>query len=172
MARKGKRGRRSFPLRKVRVTSSTALGALAALDVVSGAITSAPTERIRVVSAHLSFSLADLTATDDGCEIGLAHGDYTAAEIEECLESQASIDAGDKIANEQANRLVRSIGTFSDTDTAGGSGDLNDGVPIKTKLNWVLQTGETLNIWARNGSGTVYTTGGKILCNGVLWVKD
>ncbi len=168
-----RRRRRSFNLRKVRVSSSSALGALAALDVTVGNITSAPTERIRVVTAALSYTLVDLTATDDGCEVGLAHGDYTAAEIEECLEAQAAIDQGDKLAGEQANRLVRSIGVFADPPGATGGGSrLNDGRIIKTKLNWVLTTGKTLQVWMRNGSGTIYTTGAKLVCSGYLWVKD
>ncbi len=163
---------KNYRLRKVRVANSFAIGALGALDVVADGITSAPTERIRVISANLTWSLADMTPTDDAVEVGFAHGDYTAAEIEECLEAQSAIDAGDKIGQEKTNRLVRTVGVFPDVVAAGGGQTLNDGRPIKTRLNWALQTGKTLNVFVRNGSGTVYTTGGKLITSGEIWVKD
>jgi len=157
----------------VRVASAGSVGALASLDVMAAPIMSAPTERIRVVTADLSFILADLTATDDGAEVGLAHGDYTVAEIEECLEAQGAVDQGDKIANERSNRLVRSIGVFTDPPGATGGGSrLNGGLQIKTRLNWVLTTGDVINVWIRNGSLTIYSTGASILCQGNLWIKD
>ncbi len=165
-----KRRPRKFNLRKVRVAANSAIGALASFDVVSNVITAAVTNEIRVMSVDASWTLVDRTAADDGQSIGLAHSDYTAAEIEECLEASASIDLGDKIAQEQANRLVREIGTFSGGEPTGAV--LNDGMPIKTKLNWLLNEGDSLQVWIRNSSANVYTTGCLVAINGNLWVKD
>ncbi len=174
MARRSTSRRRSFNLRKVRVASSLAVGALATLDVISADLTAAVTDPLRVVSVDCSYNIADLAAfIDDGQEFGLAHSDYTDAEIEECIEAFNSIDLGNKIAQEQANRLVRTVGFFQ----AGGvstdsSLSFNNGRPMKTKLNWRLSIGDSIRIWIRNGSDTVYTTGSNLLVVGNAWVKD
>ncbi len=173
MARRKRSRRRSFNLRRVRVTDELAVGALASLDVVSAAMTAAVTDPLRVISANLTWSLADLGALDDDAqEFGIAHSDYQANEIEEALEAVASIDLGNKLAQEQANRLVRSVGQFVDTAGTGGGLGFNDGRPMKTKLNWLLSTGDSLSMWIRNGSGAVYTTGATVVVLGDLWVKD
>ncbi len=174
MARKPRK-RRTFNLRKVRIASSTSIGALATLDVTSGTITNAPTDKIRFISVDLAYSWSDKTPADDGLEFGLAHGDYSAAEIEECLEAQSAIDVGDKTEQERADRLVRTVGIISgggDGVAAAGGSVFNDGKPMKTKLNWLMGAGDQLQVWVRNGSATVYTTGGSILTQGNLWVKD
>ncbi len=175
MAKNYRRGRRRRPfnLRKVRVVQGIAVGALATLDVLSGAITASSAATLRLVSVNLNYKIVDLgSASDDGQEFGLAHSDYSAAEIEECLEASASIDAGNHIEREKANRLVRSIGTFVGDPLAGGDKQFNDGKPMKTKLNWLLTPGDTLHMWIRNGSATVYTTGAAIIAQGDLWVRD
>ncbi len=175
MARRktSRRRRRSFNLRKVRVAETIGITALAAGDVITGFLTNASTDPFRLVSVDLNYSVVNLgAAIDDGQEFGLAHSDYTAAEVEECLESQASIDLGDKVAQEQANRLVRSIGRATGSGVTGGGRAFNDGKPMKTKLNWLLSTGDQLNVWIRNGSGIVYTTGAAMSVQGHVWVKD
>ncbi len=125
------------------------------------------------MSIDLSWSIADLGATqDDGQEFGVAHSDYSAAEIEECLEAAGAIDQGDKIAMERANRLVRSIGQFQGAPGTGAGKSFNNGLPKKTKLNWYIGIGDTISAWIRNGSGAVYTTGASLVPQGNLWVKD
>ncbi len=174
MVRKGHgRSRRRFNLRKVRVAASLAIGALATKDVVAGPGMNTSANPYRLMSVDLAYSLTDLAALiDDGQEFGLAHSDYTAAEIEECLESQGAIDIGDKIAQEQANRLVRIIGQFTGAPGSDGNKDFNDGRKLKTKLNWAMGIGDSLEIWVRNASDTVYTTGSNLVANGDMWVKD
>ncbi len=149
------------------------VGALASADVTSAAVTNNATNNMRVVSAHLSYSWSDKAQIDDAMAFGLVHGDYTAAEIEECLEAGGAMDKGDKIALEQSSRLVREVGQFSSGaggDNAGAS--FADGRVVKTKLNWNLSIGEALQAWVRNNSGTVYTTGSTLSVSGKLWVRD
>ncbi len=175
MAKKGRRTRRKFNLRRVRSATALTIGALSSLDVVSGAGSAAVADKLRIISIDGTWSWSNVGAViDDSLEFGVAHSDYSAAEIEECLEATASIDLGDKIAQEMANRLVRSIGVFSNATSvaAAGGATFNDGNKIKTRLNWLLSEGDTLGIWARNGSGTVYTTGSTLRFLGSLWVKD
>ncbi len=172
MAKHGRR-RRRFNLRKVRSTANVACGALAAQDVTSGNLTATSANPYRVMSLDLSWSLVDLGATsDDGQEFGVAHSDYSAAEIEECLEQEGSIDVGNKVEQEQANRLVRTIGQMTGAPGTGAGLSFNDGRRVKTKLNWAIGIGDRVVIWIRNGSGTIWTTGAQVITNGVIWVKD
>ncbi len=173
MARTRRRRRRKFNLRKVRVAGFTNIGALAALDVISDPITNASTNPYRLVSIDIAWGLANLGATtDDGQEFGIAHSDYTDAEIEECLEAQASIDVSDKVAQERANRLVRTIGQIVGNAGTGAGMNFNEGRPFKTKLNWYMGIGDLLQLWVRNGSDTVYTTGARLTGVGNIWIKD
>ncbi len=168
-----RRRRRSFNLRKVRIFDSLAAGALAAADVVSGVLVPSSITPYRVTSVQLSYSFTDIGATqDDGQEFGLAHSDYTAAEIEECLEIINSVDQGNKIAQEQANRLVRTIGMMQGAPGTGASKSFNNGVPKKTKLNWYIGNGDGINIWIRNGSGTIWTAGAQLTSLGHMWIKQ
>ena len=171
---KRRRARRSFNLRKARIATSDAIGALASLDVIEFGITDLATSPLRVISADLSFALTDMAAfIDDGQEFGLAHSDYSAAEIEECLEATGSFNVTDKIAAERANRLVRSLGTFvSGGASTDSSQSYNEGKPIHVKLNWHMGVGMGLVIWVRNGSDTIYTSGTNIMATGHLWLKD
>ncbi len=139
------------------------------------AATSVTSEQIWIISINAAYSWSDIGAIiDDGCTFGWAHSDYTAAEVEECLESFASIDLGDKIAQEKSKRLVREVGTISNSGAlaAAGGSAFNDGRLVKTRLNWLLSTGDTLNLWIRNASGVIWTTGSRVTVAGEFWVKD
>ncbi len=128
---------------------------------------------MRFMSIKANWSIADIGASiDDTFQFGVAHSDYSAAEIEECLESQAAIDPGNKTELERSNRLVRTIGVITGDGVITAGIRFNQGRPVKTKLNWLMTIGDTLSVWVRNGSGTVYTTGAKISTIGDLWVKD
>ncbi len=172
-------GKRPYPrkgaygLRRVRVASVLPVGALATLDVIAGAITNAAADKIRFISLIASWSWSDMQAAlDDTMEFGVAHSDYSAAEIEECLEAGGSLDLGNKVEQERANRLVRTIGILSNPAGAQSAAEFNDGKPMKTRLNWLMSAGDTLSMWARNGSGTVYTTGSDLVVSGNLYVRD
>ncbi len=163
--------RRKFNLRKVRNANSLLVTALATQDLVKGALTAAVVATTRVVSMEMTWGWSDIAAAiDDGLEFGVAHSDYTAAEIEEALEANSSMDMGDKIRQEQANRLIRSIGVITGSSIVGGGIQFNDGKPIKTRLNWLLNIGDTLDVWVRNSSGVVYSDGSSLTSLGKLWV--
>ncbi len=157
------------------MNNKVAAGALATLDVAVGDITTLAADPYRLVTLKASFSWLDIGAVvDDGFDFGVSHGDYTAAEIEECLEAQAAIDRGDKIALEQSNRLVRQIGSIASNSSGATtvSAVFADGRQIKTKLNWYMGTGDKLKGWIRNASGVVWTTGSSLGVNGTIWIRD
>ncbi len=108
-----------------------------------------------------------MDAGDGPITVGYAHGDYTVTEIKECIEAQGSINPSDKIANERANRLVRIVGAITPSRTT-----LNDGKPIKTRLNWLVNPSTNVDIFAYNDNQNGMTTGSVMHYTGSMWVKD
>ncbi len=173
MARRSGRRRRPFNLRRVRVSGSTAVTALAAFDVITGEFVPVSDTPYRCMSIDITWQLTNLGATsDDGFEFGVAHSDYSAAEVEQALEAVQSVDTGNKQALEQADRLVRTIGTFQGAAGSGAGLSFNNGNPKKVKLNWYIGNGEGINTWVRNGSPTDYTIGANVSRLGNMWIKQ
>ncbi len=111
------------------------------------------------MSLDTLVSLHNLTAGQGPIIVGVAHSDYTDAEIEEFVENVTSWTQSDQISQERSRRKIRQIGVFSGV---GAEEVLNDGKPIRTKCRWQLQDGQALNFWAYNASGAVLTTGGVV----------
>ncbi len=164
MARKG-RGRRAMG-RYLRgnIDETKSLGGLGANTGIVQAFDGTVSERTFVSSIVASWSMQGWTDTDNTgpITVGLAHGDYTLAEIEAWVEQAgaATWEEGDLIAREVSDRKIRKVGTFG---SAGGgllgSVVLNDGRNIKTKLNWILNAGQGIQMWAyNNGSAAVSGT--------------
>ncbi len=144
------------------VDETIALTTLGPRTLVAQVFDETVTERALLSSIVSTYVMDDFTnGIDIGpIMVGIAHGDYTAAEIEEFIENTASWAEADKIGQEVAKRQVRIIGIFgSGLLDASAHQTLNDGKPIKTKLNWILNAGQTLDVWAYNlGTAAVATT--------------
>ncbi len=132
-----------------------ALGTLAPQDVVVSATGDTVNGRTLVSSVDCTYSMSGYTVTDNvgPIMVGISHPDYADAEIEAWIENALSWDEGDKIAQEVAKRLIRKVGTFPVVTSLAAS-PLRNGLPIKTKLNWILNQGTGLKFWAYN-HGTV-----------------
>ncbi len=167
MAKRKGRGRRSFNLRRVKVTPEIALATLASDTVDTVGLTAASTSPYRAISLKATWALSNLTAGEGPITVGLAQSDYTITEIKECLEAAGAIDVGDLPAQEKANRYVRIVGTLNSANAS-----LNDGRPVKTKLNWKVDIGKFVNVFVYNESTGVLTTGAFINVAGDLWIKD
>ncbi len=154
-------------LRMVRATPELNLSTLASDTAIVVVVTPAATDTYRVRSAKMVWNLNGLTAGEGPLTVGYAHSDYTVPEIKECLEATTSINLGDKIAQERANRLIRIVGSVDSEDSR-----LNDGRPVITKLNWKIAIGSTLNIFAFNESTATLTTGSSLKISGNLWILD
>ncbi len=169
MARRPARRRRAFSLRRVKVTPSLALATLGSVTALTGAVTGSADGQYRAITLKGVWSMNDHTAAEGPITVGFAHSDYSVTEIKEALEASTAISLGDKVAQEQSNRLVRIVGVF------GGEVDaeaLNDGKPISTKLNWKIPIGKAVNIFAYNDGLAALTTGTVLRFMGDLWVKD
>ncbi len=91
--------------------------------------------------------------------VGVAHSDYTAAEIEEWIETTGSWDEGDLVQQEIAKRKIRRCGIFDGPSDANNTAVLNEGAARRTKCGWILNLGDGLNQWAYNmGTGDLATT--------------
>ncbi len=159
MARKGRKSYKNFQL--LRTAAFHNLGALASDDVSASQLGPTLNEDYFCTSIDLNWSMVGL-AGEGPIEFGVAHADYSATEIEECLEVSVSAP-NNLIEKERANRLVRVIGIFDQTTVPER---INDGRPIKTKLNWRCEGDADgigpLVVWTRSRfSGTL--TGATIL---------
>ncbi len=170
LAKKPKRRRRSMAnYVKGGIDDELQLGTLGGRTLVSIVTDETMIEKGFISSLVATWSLTEFTtASDDGPILcGVAHSDYSDAEIEAFIENANSWNIGDKINQEIAKRLVRVIGTFRATPSATlGAAVLNDGKPIKTKLNWTLITGAGLRFWGYNLGSSALSTGAKMFVQG------
>ncbi len=158
-----KHGRRKFrPYLKGQIDNKFNLGTLSGDNVLGDLVDDVVTEKAWLSSVKATWTISNLTS---GAGIGpimcgVAHSDYTDAEVEEWIENLSSWEQGDLVAQEVAKRKIRRVGVFD--DPAGGPPDkltLNDGKAIRTKCGWQLTTGQTVRIWAYNmGDSPLATT--------------
>ncbi len=137
-------------------------------DLFPGALT----EDFYAISADISAEIINLTAGEgDPMHCGIAHGDYTDAEIEENLEV-SFLGPGNKISQERARRLVRKTGILvAETEAQTKlqlKGKTGDGL-IRTKLKFVVQSGQNLSLWVWNQSGSALQTGSSIRFFGTVY---
>ncbi len=140
-----------------RVTAPT----LAGNTLVGLNVTKVTIDTCRISSIRAVWSLLNYTPiANNSIIVGVAHSDYTDAEVEGWLESAGSWDRGNTTAREVRSRMCRIVGTFR-VGAGGLASDvsvLNDGRPIKTKLNWLLTEGQTIKLWIFNGGSAAYAT--------------
>ncbi len=168
MAKRGRKGRSMQGYLKGNVDEELNLGTLASKTLVADTWDESPEEKTLISSIVATWSLDGIVSGQGPLIFGVAHSDYSDAEIEAVIENQASWDQGSKVEQEIAKRLVRQIGQFVN-ETGSGTNDVqfNDGKPVKTKLNWRLNTGDTLKMWAYNVSGAALSTSAPVMkCNG------
>lgn len=160
--------RRRQPLFVPTIKASHAVGALAANDAGVTPFTQLLDQEVFAISMDVLPVFHGATTTEGPLLIGVAHSDYSAAEIEEAIEASGSWERGDKIANEQSRRKVRVIGSFVYDAT---SGNMNDGRKIRVKLGFVIEDGKGLSLWVYNDSSATLTTGGIVELTGKAFLS-
>lgn len=164
-----KHGRRKFrAYLKGRVDITLPLTALGTKLVKSAATAGVLDETAWLSSVRATYTLTDFTAAagDGPIYVGVAHSDYSNLEIEAWIENAGSWTRGDKISQEIGRRKIRQVGIFDSPDTVDDQVHLNDGKPITTKCGWMLQTGQTVRIWAYNSGVGTLTTGSAVIVLG------
>ncbi len=145
------------------------LGSLAAKTLVIQAFGDVVTERTLITSLDAMWSMIGKTIADNQGPImvGVSHGDYTAAEVEAWIERQDSWKEADLIAREITGRKIRRVGVFPEGGASLSTQVLNEGRSIKTRLNWILNVGQTIDFWAyNNGSAALATTLPNVVVSG------
>ncbi len=148
--------------RKGNVQELLQIGTLAGQTLIIDVFDDTVTEKTLITSAVISWSIQGWTPIADcgPLMVGLAHSDYSAAEVEAVIENTGSWDEADLVQQEIASRKVRIVGILR-PEAAGSSLEgnrLNNGDPIKTKLNWILNSGQTLDVWAYNMGQVAFAT--------------
>ncbi len=129
-------------------------------------------ERTFITSLIARWALDDFTAISDvgPIMVGVAHSDYSDAEVEEFIENTGSWDEGNLVQQKEiGRRLIKIVGVFVSGGQPTGliSDVLNNGKAMKTKLGWILTTGDTLTLWGYNlGSANVATSVPNVYCQG------
>ncbi len=156
--------------RKVPIDFTLVLDTLANNDLLGGVMTNNAIDSLRAMSLEGTWSIEGGATGAGPVTVGVAHGDYSDAEIEEWYEAIGSMNRSDKVAAEQASRFCRRVGSFAglEANAAGGSVMLNDGLPVKTRLNWLISPGLNIKAWAHNDTGATLPTGVDIHFQGVL----
>lgn len=168
MPKKYPRRRGGSKLRYLQVDTSVTIGNVLAGVVVKNNQGDVVIDRVFAVWAKGVWTLQGNTAGDGPLMVGLAHSDYTNAEIEECLEAGGSWSLGNKVETERANRKVRRVGTF---DGAAAVEKLANGEQIYRKLGFMIEDGLTIAVWIRNTDADQRTAGGVVNFNGIIAVR-
>jgi len=162
MAKRGRGKRAMGPYIRGNIEEDFSIGTLAGNTGAVQGNTDAVNGRTWLSSIKAIWSLSGVTLADNTgpLEVGIAHGDYTLAEIVEWITLSTGWDAGNLVSREIANRKIRRVGVF-DTIGAGGVGSnfvLNEGRPIHTKLGWMLEQDQTVDYWVFNHGSVAFGT--------------
>ncbi len=174
MARKGRRKFKRYIKGPIDIT--TLLGTLAGNTLISTGPSDTVDDTTWCSSVNCIYSLSDYTAAaaDGPILIGIAHSDYTDAEIEEWIENTTGWSQADKVSQEVSRRKIRQIGVFPTPDSATLYSVLNDGRNITTKAGWMLSEGQNITFWMYNmGTSALATTDPRFRAQGHanLWPK-
>ncbi len=147
------------------VDESMLLGTLGAKTLTIAVFGDTVSERTLITSIVARYSLTEFTkSTGDGpILVGISHSDYSSTEVEEWIESTGSWKEADLVQREIGSRKIRMVGVFDNPVDEAAVSVLNDGKMIKTKLNWILTQGQSLDLWAYNmGTSPLATTSPRV----------
>ncbi len=154
MARKTSKRRRGG-VKAIRVDATTTLGALASGVFITGILIPTVEQEHFAISMDISVTMGDHTVAQGPLAVGVAHGDYTVAEISEWFNS-TGVMAGDQIALERSRRKIRDICALDGEATTEKA---FDGSVKRIPLRFKVEDGESVNIWAMNQDDDPLTTG-------------
>ncbi len=154
--------RRFRPYLRGQIQESQGLGTLAPATGVKNAVDDTVDDTTYCTSIVATWTMTGWTGVDGAGPIvvGIAHSDYTLAEIEEWIENASSWKRADLRQQEVARRKIRRVGVFASADAAPDAVQvLNNGRPLKTKCGWILSEDATLALWYYNaGTAAVAST--------------
>ncbi len=142
--------------------ANAALGALASVDLVGITAAIVLQEDFRILKSEIICIISGLTAGEgEGLVFGMANGELSAAEIEECLEAIGPLDRNDRVAHERAMRKVDTLGVLkqpSASSTEGSFENAQGGRIMTSTKRWTYSDPEGYTYWIYN-LGPALTTG-------------
>ncbi len=149
--------------------------AIAGIDA-NGIITG-PDDNFIATSLEATYTLnveqsAQPTAVSN-LVFGLSKSDYSITEIKEWVENTVGFARANLIAQEISRRVIKHVGVFQPRMVAAAEAveaKINDGMPVKTRLNWRILAGQTITFWIYNGGELAVPTAAnqKVRVNGRL----
>lgn len=163
-----RRGRRQ-PVIPLRVNSQLAILAPTTGAITTVTLSDSVINRMFLLSGKWVVALRDNTPLDGPIFFGVAHSDYTDAEILEWYNAQGNWDQGDLVAREQGRRKCRKVCIF-----AGelANEKVNNGMEVTTPLKFIVEEGASFTLFSINEGGATRTTGGVIELQGKVWAKN
>ncbi len=161
-----RRGRK--PLLVARFLETQIVAAIVNNGIESSTLVDASDQECFLISMDVNMSLGTHIAGEGPLFVGVAHGDYSEAEILEWFQQSNGLSTGDLVTREQAKRLIREIGVFSGVGTEEV---MNDGKKIRVPLKFRLQDGVNLNLFTVNLSGATLTANSQINAVGKIYAK-
>ncbi len=165
-----KRGRKFRKYLRGNIDLKIDVGTLAAQALAAQVNGDTVDEKAWLSSIVATYTLGQTTGTPGVGPLvfGLAHSDYTAAEIEEFIENAGSWGEGDKIAQEIGRRKIKIVGSFEVMAAADlGVIVFDHGRKQTTKLGWMLTSGQTFDLFIYNqGEAAFATTDPDLTMNG------
>ncbi len=146
-------------------SKSLPLGTLADETVIKTSLLNAFGEDIFIMSIDCTFALREFSVNEAPLFFGYAHGDLTVAEILEAINAEVT-DPDDIIANEFARRPVRKVGGFVGDEVEP---IYNDGKKVRQRIKFSVGDGHTIDVWVKNQSGAILTTGAILELDGVIF---
>ncbi len=145
---------------KGKMDISLALTTLGANTLVSQDVADTVEAVTWVSSIKVTASLSNVTPVVNAGPVlfGVAHSDYTDAEIEAWIEQATNWNLSDLTSQEVGKRKIRQIGIISAADAVGETSNFNQGRSTRTKVGWELGIGTTLNVWAYNTGIAAFST--------------
>ncbi len=148
------------------VIADSALTTLAAKDAVAITSPIVLVDDFRILKSEVVAMVNGLTAGQGrGLVLGIASGDFSAAEIEEALEVNGPTNRGQQIENERAMRNVRILGVADPNDPASTQvvfRDINTNAPMMiSKHRWTYSNPSGWDWFVYNLGGSL-TTGATV----------
>ncbi len=157
-------GKKQGRLHRPKLDEVMALGTLLDNAALKQSGTGTVGVREYLIGFNALWGIRNATPGQGPIMVGVAHPDYTAGEIEEWIEATGSWDLGDKVAQEQARRHIRKVGSFA---VPAADEVLNLGRPMWTRCGWYVEDDAIgYALWAYNTAGVTLTTGAVVTVNG------
>ncbi len=159
MAKHGRGRRRRFrTYLRGQIDLSIDLGTLAPATGIKTSNTDTVNENTWVTSVECTYQANNITqaAGLGPLRVLICHSDYSLVEVEEWIESSNSWNTGDLISQEIMKRKIRNVGILG--PGLGTDWNINDNMPVKTKLNWQLTTGQTVAFVLYNTGTAAFAT--------------